>query len=253
MNKFTAVAIAVIVLCFGGLILWSTNNKNASKVNLDGYDTNSVIEASADNGEIGDHVRGKADSKVVVLEYADMSCPGCAQMMPRMAQLYEQYGDKVAFIFRHFPLKDHQNSRSASAAVESAGYQNYYWEMLEALYQNRSDWLYATGQERTDIYVKIFKEVAPEGNEEQFRLNMNDEKIEKKISFDYSIGKEKSKVDATPSIFVNGEKIDISNDGETFDDIMNNIEKLIKKHLEEAEKEEAKEAEKNDEKKAEEK
>lgn len=234
MNKFTAVAIAVIVLCFGGLILWSTNNKT-EKMNLDNYDATKVIEADDNNGNIGDHVRGKVDSKVIVMEYADLSCPGCAQMMPRMTKLYEKYGDKVAFVFRHFPLKDHQNSRSASAAIESAGYQDYYWEMLEALYENRSDWLYATGQERTDIYAKIFKDIAPEGNEEKFRLDMNDSKIEKKISFDYNLGKEKSGVTATPSIYVNGEAIDVSKEGVTFDDIVAEIEKLIEKDLKEAE------------------
>ena len=242
MNKFTVVAITVIILCFGGLILWSANNRRDSKINLDDYDASKIIEASDNNGNIGDHVRGKIDSGVIVVEYADMSCPGCAQMMSRMTTLYENYGDKVAFVFRHFPLKDHQNSRSASAAIESAGYQNYYWEMLEALYENRSDWLYATGQERTDIYAKIFKEIAPEGNEEQFRIDMNDAKIEKKISFDYNLGKEKSKVDATPSIFVNGEKVEIENDG-TFDDIVKNIESLINKHLEEAGEKEVQEKE----------
>ena len=243
MNKFTAVAIAIIVLCFGGLIIWSTNNKT-DKTKYDNYDANKIIEANDDNGNIGDHVRGKADSEVIVLEYADLSCPGCANMMPRMAKLYEDYGDKVAFVFRHFPLKDHQNSRSASAAIESAGYQDYYWEMLEALYASRSDWLYATGQERTDIYVKVFKEVAPDGDVDKFRNDMNDERIEKKISFDYNIGKDKSGVNATPAIYVNGKQIDMTDNKKTFDDIINDIEKLIKENLKETDNSEQKTEEK---------
>ena len=233
MNKFTAVAIAVIILCFGGLILWSTNNRETSKVDFSKYDPTKIIEATEDNGNIADHVRGKADSKVIVVEYADLSCPGCASLMPRMSKLHEEYGDRVAFVFRHFPIKDHQNSRSASAAIESAAKQDYYWEMLEALYEHRSDWLYATGQERTDIYVKIFKEVDPEGDEEQFRQDMNDANIEKKISFDYNLGKDRSDVNATPSVFVNGNKIDVDREGATFDDIVNDIKKLIEEGLKE--------------------
>ena len=73
MNKFTAVAIAVIILCFGGLILWSTNNRETSKVDFSKYDPTKIIEATEDNGNIADHVRGKADSKVIVVEYADLS------------------------------------------------------------------------------------------------------------------------------------------------------------------------------------
>ena len=232
MNKFTAVAIAIIILCFGGLIIWSTNNK-AEHIDFSKYDANKVIEATDDNGLIGEHVRGKTDSKVIVLEYADMSCPGCASMMPRISKLYEEYGDKVAFIFRHFPLQAHQNSRSASAAVESAGYQGHYWEMLEALYSRRSDWLYATGQDRTDIYVKIFKEIAPDGDENKFRSDMNDPKIDKKISFDYNIGKDKSGVEATPAIFINGKAIDMTDKDKTFDDIADDIKKLIEDGLKE--------------------
>ena len=232
MNKFTAVAIAIIILCFGGLIIWSTNNK-AEHIDFSKYDANKVVEATDDNGLIGEHVRGKTDSKVIVLEYADMSCPGCASMMPRISKLYEEYGDKVAFIFRHFPLQAHQNSRSASAAVESAGYQDHYWEMLEALYSRRSDWLYATGQDRTNIYVKIFKEIAPDGDENKFRSDMNDSKIDKKISFDYNIGKDKSGVEATPAIFINGKAIDMTDKDKTFDDIADDIKKLIEDGLKE--------------------
>ena len=232
MNKFTAVAIAIIILCFGGLIIWSINNK-AEHIDFSKYDANKVVEATDDNGLIGEHVRGKTDSKVIVLEYADMSCPGCASMMPRISKLYEEYGDRVAFIFRHFPLQAHQNSRSASAAVESAGYQDHYWEMLEALYSRRSDWLYATGQDRTNIYVKIFKEIAPDGDENKFRSDMNDSKIDKKISFDYNIGKDKSGVEATPAIFINGKAIDMTDKDKTFDDIADDIKKLIEDGLKE--------------------
>ncbi len=232
MNKFTAVAIAIIILCFGGLIIWSINNK-AEHIDFSKYDANKVVEATDDNGLIGEHVRGKTDSKVIVLEYADMSCPGCASMMPRISKLYEEYGDRVAFIFRHFPLQAHQNSRSASAAVESAGYQDHYWEMLEALYSRRSDWLYATGQDRTNIYVKIFKEIAPDGDEDKFRSDMNDSKIDKKISFDYNIGKDKSGVEATPAIFINGKAIDMTDKDKTFDDIADDIKKLIEDGLKE--------------------
>lgn len=232
MNKFTAVAIAIIILCFGGLIIWSINNK-AEHIDFSKYDANKVVEATDDNGLIGEHVRGKTDSKVIVLEYADMSCPGCASMMPRISKLYEEYGDRVAFIFRHFPLQAHQNSRSASAAVESAGYQDHYWEMLEALYSRRSDWLYATGQDRTNIYVKIFKEIAPDGDEDKFRSDMNDPKIDKKISFDYNIGKDKSGVEATPAILINGKAIDMTDKDKTFDDIADDIKKLIEDGLKE--------------------
>ena len=140
MNKFTVGAIAVILLAFGGLVVWSSLNSD-NKLNYDNYDTKSIIIGDDNNGNIGDHVRGKEDSKVVVVEYADLQCPGCATMMPKISKLHEQYGDRVAFVFRNFPIDGHQNARAASAAVESAGLQGYYWPMLETMYDNRNDWI----------------------------------------------------------------------------------------------------------------
>ena len=207
--------------------------KNAEGENevldLGKYDATKIIDPSTDNGLIGDHVRGKIDSKVVVVEYADMSCPGCASMMPYLNNIYKKYSDKVAFVFRHYPLKDHQNSRPVSAAVESAGIQGYYWEMLEATFANRTDWLYSTNLENE--MVKIFKKVAPRGDVEKFRKGLSSTKIEKKINFDHDLGQNVSKVSATPTIFVNGKLIDISGENVTFDSFSNDIMKEIESEL----------------------
>ena len=62
-----------------------TDKKKNNKKKTSAQDDNDGIEkASRDNGYVGDHVRGKRDSKVLVVEYADMQCPGCAAMMPKM-------------------------------------------------------------------------------------------------------------------------------------------------------------------------
>ena len=121
-------------------------------------------------------------------------------MMPRMTILHRQYGDRVAFVFRNFPINGHQNARAASAACESAGFQGYFWDMLETLYSNRADWVDATGSKRTDIFTNLFKEIAPDGDVEKFRADLNDANIEKKINFDYGLGRNVDKVDGTPSV-----------------------------------------------------
>lgn len=230
MNKFTVVAIVIIVACFGGLVAWSTLRDEGKAIDYSKYNSQSIIEGTDDNGNIADHVRGKADSKVIVLEYADVQCPGCATMMPRMTILHRQYGDRVAFIFRNFPINGHQNARAASAACESAGFQGYFWDMLETLYSNRADWVDATGSKRTDIFANLFKEIAPDGDVEKFRADLNDANIEKKINFDYGLGRNVDKVDGTPSVYVNGEKMNM--DDGTFDDVVKRVEDKINSELE---------------------
>lgn len=171
-------------------------------------DNAGIIAASAENGNIGDHVRGKRDSKVLVVEYADPQCPGCAMVMPIMTELYEKYGDKVAFVYRHYTIAGHKNAVSAAIAIEAAGKQGYFWEMLEALFDNQVYWAYKSGSSLTLAYLELFKEVAgSKANETQFKKDLNDENLRTKVTFDKARGGE-DEVMATPTVIVNGEQVD---------------------------------------------
>ncbi len=69
-----------------------------------------------------DFLTGNKKSKVVVVEYSDTECPYCAQLHPSMKQLQEEYGEKVAFAYRYFPLTQiHPNSFEESRAIECVG------------------------------------------------------------------------------------------------------------------------------------
>lgn len=231
MNKTTVGVIIAIVAIFGGMVIYSAVQNSQKTVDYETYNAAGVISDEANSGGIAEHVRGKADSRVVVVEYADFQCPGCASMMPKMNTLYEEYKDQVAFVFRHYPISGHQNARSAAAASEAAGLQGYFWEMAEALYDNRTDWIYESGSERTQKYISIFEQAAPDGDVAAFQDAItNNKDLEKKINFDLNIGKNLSKVQATPSFYVNGEYVTIG-DQDSLDDLMNNIKAKIDEHL----------------------
>ena len=205
-----------------------------TKKEISDYDTASIIEGDENNGNISDHVRGKVKNpKVIVVEYADLQCPGCASIMPKMHELYKDYGNQVAFIYRNFPITGHQNARAAAAAAESAGFQGKYWEMIETIYANRAEWMNETGNKRTSTFVNLFKEIAPEGDVEKFRSDMENPNIEKKVNFDYYLGREKDKVTATPAFYVNGSAVEITDDIVTSEDLKNAIEESIKSALKE--------------------
>ena len=203
----------MILAVFGGLFVFSSLNSD-NKIDYSKYDSHKIIEADENNGNIADHVRGKADSKVVVIEYADLQCPGCASMMPKMSSLHEEYGDRVAFVFRNYNLSYHQNARAASAAAEAAGLQGFFWEMLEAAYANQSDWEYISDTaKRTDAFAGIFEQAsAGKGDVEKFKSDLTSPAIQKKIDFDIGLGKRVDQISATPSVFVNGEAVEIDDD-----------------------------------------
>ena len=124
MNKVTWIIFGVVVvLVFGGLVVYS--HASNPSINVSNVDANSSISASAQNGQIADHVFGKADSKVIFIEYGDYQCPSCSGAHPQIKAATEAYKDKVAFIFRNFPLTTiHPNARAAAAASEGQGEPN---------------------------------------------------------------------------------------------------------------------------------
>ena len=67
--------------------------------------------------EVGerDHVRGNIDAPLTLLEYGDYECPYCGRASPVVNALRETFGERLRFVFRHFP----QNSVHPHAGVRS--------------------------------------------------------------------------------------------------------------------------------------
>lgn len=194
---------AVVVLLLGGLVLWS--RLSAPSIDVSSIDANAVIAASEQNGQIADHVFGKADSKVVLIEYGDFQCPSCGGAHPQIKEVTEEYADRVAFIFRNFPLTTiHPNARAASAAVEAAGLQGKYWEMHNLVFESQSAWQSLTGAARTDAFVAYAQSLSLDIA--KFTTDLSSDSVNQKISFDQAVGK-KLGVNATPTFYLNGEKL----------------------------------------------
>ena len=201
----------------------SSNQQN--HISDDASIANHFIPANEDNGNI----RGNANAKVIVIEYSDFQCPGCALFASYLPQVYSKYKDNVLFISRNYPLSMHQNARPAAIAAESAGLQGYYWQMSEALFNNQDQWSNLSGDELTNTLSELFQKVAPKGNLEAFKNHLNDKKLTQKIDFDHKLAKTAHQISSTPSFFVNGERTDIIHG--TMKDAISNLEKIIDSKL----------------------
>ena len=195
---------AIVVLILGGLIVW-TRMANPP-IDLSGVENNSVIAASEQNGNIGDHVTGKTDSDIRIVEFGDFQCPSCGGAAPNVNTLMDEYGDRVALVFRNFPLTTiHPNARAASATAEAAGLQGKYWEMHDLLYERQGDWSNQDATKRTETFNQYAEEVGLDI--EKFKTDVASANVGKKISFDQALGKREG-VSATPTFYLNGEKLD---------------------------------------------
>ena len=195
---------AVVVLLLGGLIAW-TRLSNPS-VDVSTINNNSVLAATPESGNIADHVEGKADSKVLIVEYGDFQCPSCEGAYPNVKTLMEEYGDRVGLIFRNFPLTSiHPNAKAAAAAAESAGLQGKYWEMHDLLYGNQNSWKDLNTSQRTDAFVSFANQLNLDSI--KFKADLSNADVTKKINFDMTLGKAND-ASATPTFYINGEKLD---------------------------------------------
>ncbi|MBO4276468.1 thioredoxin domain-containing protein [Candidatus Saccharibacteria bacterium] len=187
-------------------------NANNNATNYNNYDFNSVIEPDEHNGHIGDHIKGDKDAPVIIFEYADFQCPGCASINARVNKALEKSDDKLAIVYRNYLLSYHQNGTAAASAAEAAGLQGYWKEYADTLFKNQAEWEYATPSERTTLFNKYFTEITEgHGDLEKFNKDIASENVSKKISFDMGIGK-RINLPGTPSFYIDDQRIDYGNE-----------------------------------------
>lgn len=221
--KSWAVFIVIVIAVIGGMVYMSNQNKlNVSDISDE--QLMKVINGEDRNGNIADHVIGNKDSKVVIIEYGDYQCPGCATAAPKAKAIAEKYKEDVALIFRNFPISTlHPNARAAAAAAEAAGFQGKLWEMHDLLYTNQDSWAQSSVKDRSDVFLGYARQLGIK--EDKFKTDLADTQITKKINFDVAIGR-KQGVTGTPSFYINGKAVQSTNDA---DYLENAVKEALKK------------------------
>ena len=90
----------------------------------------------------GQPFRGPADAKVTIVEYSDFQCPYCKRGYDTVEQqVLKEYGDKVKFYYKHYPLPFHPWAEPAAVAVECAKEQSAdaYWAAYHGFFERQND------------------------------------------------------------------------------------------------------------------
>ena len=80
--------------------------------------------------------RGPANAPVEIVEFSDFQCPYCQRANPTVQQVLTTYGDRVHFVYRHYPLPNHPNARPAAEAAVCAADQGKFWPYHDVLFAN---------------------------------------------------------------------------------------------------------------------
>jgi protein-disulfide isomerase len=145
--------------------------------------------------------KGNPRAAVTVVEFTDYQCQTCSMQFPVMERLIMEYGDRVRFVMRDFPLGQHENALKAAEAAEAAREQGKYWEFTKLMFGRQS----ALQEEK-------LKQYATELGLDRVKFDgvLKSGSALDKIQRDQLDG-QKVGVNGTPSLFVNGVRIkDIS-------------------------------------------
>ena len=88
-----------------------------------------------------DHLRGDLETaQVVLVEFSDLDCPFCTRFHKTLLQVQAEYGDQIAWVYRHFPLDSlHPEARSKAEATEciaELGGNETFWTAIDALFDD---------------------------------------------------------------------------------------------------------------------
>lgn len=151
---------------------------------------------------LGPKVRGSAKAPVEIIEYSDFQCPACQRAQKTLHDIEARYPGQIRLVYRHFPLSGHQWSGLAHQAAECAARQNRFWDFQDRLFKDQLLW--STPQSPADAFVRYAQELGLDLD--TFGVCLADENVKKQIQDEKQAGLA-SKVNSTPTFFINGERV----------------------------------------------
>jgi Na+:H+ antiporter, NhaA family len=148
-----------------------------------------------------DHLRGGRSGKDVVnvLFYGDFLCPYCRRLRPIMVRLRQALGERMAYVFRHFPNEAaHPGATFMARAAEAAGKQGRFWEIYDLLYGQEKP---LSEKNARDFAGALGLDMA------RFERDLESDEIRRRVDEDLADGK-RNGVTGTPTLFVDGLRYD---------------------------------------------
>jgi protein-disulfide isomerase len=161
-----------------------------------------------------DHILGPADAPVTLVEYGDFECPFCGRSYPAVKQIRRELGDRLRFVFRHFPRPEHPHARHAAEAAEAAAAQGHFWDMHDMLFEHQRA---LEGKDLVAYAAAIGLDVG------RFEHDLTTHVYLGRVHGDLQSAAHNG-VHGTPTFFING----VKHEGpDTFDDLMDAIHEQL--------------------------
>ncbi len=161
----------------------------------------------------GRPTRGSKSAKVVVVNFDDFECPFCSRMHKELfPEILKEYGDRVEFIYKDYPLTE-IHPWAIHAAVDAnclaAQSNDAYWDFADYIHSNQHD---ISGQKTpADGFAELDRLTLLQGQQHKLDATklqscvkaQDDSEVKASMKEGDALG-----VSATPTMFINGQKID---------------------------------------------
>src|SRR6266567_8315903 len=161
----------------------------------------------------GRPTRGAKASKVLAVNFDDFECPYCSRMHQTLfPEIFKEYGDRVTFVYKDYPLAEiHPWAIHASVDANCLAAQNFdaYWDFADYIHANKHEVdTEKTPGGRFEAIDKIAMLQGQKHNVDAVKLQscvkaQNDGAVRASMKEADGLG-----VNATPTLFINGQKID---------------------------------------------
>ena len=145
---------------------------------------------------VGSPMMGAQDARITLVEFSDFQCPYCAKAVLKLNAVLKAYPTQVKLIFKQYPLESHPQASISAAAALAANQQGKFWQMHDALFANRERLSRRTILELAESLGLDIK---------RFTADLDSAEIKKAVAKDVADG-DRAGVEATPTVFINGQR-----------------------------------------------
>lgn len=156
---------------------------------------------------------GDPDAPVTIEEFADYSCPHCAQFGTFTGRLlrqnYVEGGGPVRWVLYDYVLGTFPHSAPAAVAARCAGDQDAYWPMHDMLLARQREWA-APGSDPQRRFGEFAERIGLDVA--AFRSCLGEGRHIEEVAASRKLGAQRG-VNSTPTLFLNGRELDLRTEG----------------------------------------
>jgi len=151
----------------------------------------------------GRPAKGSKEAPITLVEFFDFECPHCKMMAEIIAKVAKAHPTELRVVHKQFPLASHRNAPRASIAALAAERQAGYWAFHDALFARQSE--LSMAEDPMPLFEQFAKEAGL--NMSKFKADLADPAIAKMVADDRAEG-EQAGIEATPTLYINGVRVD---------------------------------------------